>query len=192
MGQGCVKGHGLGVDLHRVGVECREDRRVLVQFEIGLVDRHLRGVDRLGDSEAAFLQLAPGLVAQTLVFPERGIGKTIRPANDDAVDVALQAAVSDRETELLTVGLAGAQVKACIPQPRDHAVLHDMATLEDAQHPARDITPVIDRSLGIFELQRTLAGHAETRGPEVLAFGLAGASLLHPGVDQDGDLTGDA
>jgi hypothetical protein len=67
-----------------------------------------------------------------------------------------------------------------------------MTTLEDAQHPARGITPVVDGSLGVLELQRTLAGHAETRGPEVLAFGLAGASLLHPGVDQGGDLTGDA
>jgi hypothetical protein len=67
-----------------------------------------------------------------------------------------------------------------------------MATLEDAQHPPRGVAPVVDGRLGVLELQRALAGHAQTRGAEVLALGLAGAGLLHPGVDQRGDLARDA
>ena len=67
-----------------------------------------------------------------------------------------------------------------------------MATLEDAQHPARGVPPVVDGGLGVLELQRALAGHPEARGPEVLALRLAGAGLLQPGVDQGGDLACDA
>ena len=92
--------------------------------------------------------------------PKRGIGEALRAIDDDAVDVALQATVGHRETELLAVGLAGAQVEARVPQPRDHAVLHDMAALEDAQHPTRGITPVVDGCLGVLELQRAFTGHA--------------------------------
>lgn len=67
-----------------------------------------------------------------------------------------------------------------------------MATPEDAQHPARGVPPVVDGSLGVLELQRTLAGHPEARGPEIPALRLAGAGLLQPGVDQGGDLARDA
>ena len=67
-----------------------------------------------------------------------------------------------------------------------------MATLEDAQHPARGVPPVVDGSLGVLELQGALAGHPEARGPEVLALGLTGSGLLQPGVDQGGDLARDA
>ena len=139
-----------------------------------------------------FLQVAPGLVAQALALPQRGIGEALWSPDEDAVDVSLQATISHREAELLAIGLSGAQVKTCVPQPRDHAVLHDMATLEDAQHPARGVPPVVDGSLGVFELQRALAGHPEARGPEVLALGLTGAGLLQPGVDQGGDPARDA
>ena len=41
---------------------------------------------------------------------------------------------------------------------------------------------MVDGCLGVLELQRTLAGHTQTRGSEVLAFGLAGAGPQHPGV----------
>ena len=161
LGQRRVKGHELGVDLHRVGVERRENRRVLVQFEIGLVNRHLRGVDGLGDGQALFLKVTPGFVAQALALPERGIGEALGARDHDAVDVALQTAIGHREAELLAIGISGAQVETCFPQPSDHAVLHDVTTLEDAQHPAWGVTPVVDRSLGVLELQRTLAGHPE-------------------------------
>ena len=139
-----------------------------------------------------FLQVAPGLVAQAFAFPQRGIGKALRATDDDAIDVSLQATIGHREAELLAIGLSGAQVKTCVPQPRDHAVLHYMATLEDAQHPARGVPPVVAGGLGVLELQRALTNHPEARGPEVLALGLAGASLLQARVHQGGDLTRDA
>ncbi len=91
--------------------------------------------------------------------------------------MALQATVGRREAKLLAVCLAGAQVETCVPQPRHHAVLHDVTALEDAQQP----------SLRVLELQRTLAGHAKTRSPEVLACGLTFAGLLHTGIDQRRD-----
>ena len=54
------------------------------------------------------------------------------------------------------------------------------------------VPPVVDGSLGVLKLQRTLAGHPKARGPEVLALRLAGAGLLQTGVDQGGDLARDA
>ena len=137
--------------------------------------------------QAFFLQVAPGLVAKTLALPERGIGKALGASNDDAIDVALQATVGRREAKLLAVCLAGAQVETCVPQPRHHAVLHDVTALEDAQQPSLRIASVVDGSLGVLELQRTLAGHAKTRSPEVLACGLTFAGLLHTGIDQRRD-----
>ena len=62
-----------------------------------------------------------------------------------------------------------------------------MTALEDAQQPSLRIASVVDGSLGVLELQRTLAGHAKTRSPEVLACGLTFAGLLHPGIDQRRD-----
>ena len=56
--------------------------------------------------------------------------------------------------------------------------------------------PVYAAQVAIYqaylELQRALAGHAETRGPQVLALGLAGAGLLQPAVDQGSDLAREA
>ena len=104
----------------------------------------------------------------------------------------LQATVSHREAKLLAIRFASAQVETCVPQPDDHAVLHHMAALKDAQQPPRDVASVVDGGLGVLELQRALAGHAETRGTEVLALGLAGTGILHPGIDQGGDPTREA
>ena len=39
LGQGRIEGHEIGVDLHRVGVDRGEQRRVLVQSEIDLIER---------------------------------------------------------------------------------------------------------------------------------------------------------
>ena len=47
------------------------------------------------------------------------------------------------------------------------------------------------RGLSVYDSQRSLAGHSEARGSEVLAFGLTRACLLHSGVDQRSDLTGE-
>lgn len=66
LGQGCVKGHELGAEIHRVGVERRENRRVLVQFEIGLVNRHLRGVDGFGDGQTFFSRSLQDLLPRHL------------------------------------------------------------------------------------------------------------------------------
>ena len=52
--------------------------------------------------------------------------------DDDTVDVALQTAISHAEAKLLAIGPAGTQVETGVAQPRDHAVLHDVAALEDA------------------------------------------------------------
>jgi hypothetical protein len=115
----------------------------------------------LATASPVLFQVAPGLRAEALAFPESGISEALGATNDDAVDVPLQASASRRETELIATGLAGAQIEPRCPQPLDHAVLHDMATLENAQQ-APGVTPMVDRRLGKLVLQRTFAGHSET------------------------------
>ena len=66
----------------------REQRRVLVQLQVRLIERDLRRVHRLGDREAFGFQLAPRLRTEAFVLPQRGIAETIGPADDHAVDVA--------------------------------------------------------------------------------------------------------
>ena len=106
--------------------------------------------------------------------------------------MSLQAAIGYRKAELLCVGLACAQIETRVPQPPDHAVLHNVTALEDAQHPARNIPPVVDARPGVLKLQRTLAGHAKTRCSEILTLGLAGTCLLHGDINQRSDLSGNA
>ena len=53
-----------------------------------------------------------------------------------------------------------------------------MTALEDAQHPAGQTTPMVDGRLGVLVLQRTLAGHAQARGTEVAALGLASTNAI--------------
>ena len=116
----------------------------------------------------------------------------IRPRDEHAIDMALHTPVERREAEGLAVAIARAQVKPRAPQPSDHALLDHMAALEHAQHAAVRLAPMIDRRLGVLELQRTLAGDPQARGAQVGAAGLRRARLLHPGVDQRRDLAREA
>ena len=103
-----------------------------MQLQIGLVDRYLRGVDWLGHGQPVFFQVTPGLRAEALAFPESWVSKALGAIDDDAIDVPLQASADRRETELIATGFTGAQIEPGCPQPLDHAVLHDVAALEDA------------------------------------------------------------
>ncbi|GAA0822505.1 hypothetical protein GCM10009079_31510 [Ralstonia mannitolilytica] len=163
-----------------------------VQFEIGLVERHLRGVDRAGRREPVLLQFPPRLGAQGFVLPQRRVAGTeaqVGPGDEHAIDVALQAPVQRREAELLPRVVTRAQIEARRAQPSDHAVLDHVAALEDAQQAAVGLATRIDRSVGDLVLQRALAGGPEARGAEVGAARLRRARLLQPGIDQRRELT---
>src|SRR5262249_9415106 len=75
--------------LHVVGIERGEDRGLLGDVEIGLVEPDLRCVARIGFLEPVTLKRAPARVAERLVFPEARIAGPgqLRPADDDAVAV---------------------------------------------------------------------------------------------------------
>ena len=111
------------------------------RFHVGLVERDLRGVDRLGDDNALGDGLAPVLRVHGLAFPERREGEPEARGrgSDDAVDMAANAPAGDREAELLAVGLAlaGVEIEAGGTQPADRQVLERMADREDAQRLGR-------------------------------------------------------
>lgn len=54
-----MKPNQLSVDLHRVGIDCREERRVFVQVEIALIHGHLSGIDGLRNCELVLDQVLP-------------------------------------------------------------------------------------------------------------------------------------
>src|SRR5574343_701172 len=117
-----IKGHQLGVDLHGVGVDRCESRRVFVQLQIGLIQSHLSVIDRLGDGQLVLLEVAPRLGTKTFVLPQSGVLESIRTTNDHAVNVSSQATIERSKAKLLTIGFGRAQVKPGITQPLDHAV----------------------------------------------------------------------
>src|SRR5690606_15027548 len=121
---------------------------------------------------------APRFGAQALVLPQRRVAGTepqVGPGDEHAIDVALQAPVQRREAELLPRVVARAQIEARRAQPSDHAVLADVAALEDAQQAAVGLATRIDRGVGDLVLQRALARGPEARGTEVAALALFGA-----------------
>ncbi len=66
---GGIERHEFGIKFHRVGIHRGEERGMLMQFQIGLIQGDLRGIARLGHGELVFFQLAPIFASQTLVFP---------------------------------------------------------------------------------------------------------------------------
>ena len=77
------------------------------------------------ETPSPFLQIAPGLVAQALALPERGIGEALGPPTTTPSTCPLQATIGHREAELLAIGLSGAQVKTCV---RSHATMQSSMT----------------------------------------------------------------
>ena len=59
-----------------------------------------------------------------------------------------------------------------------------MTALEDPQHATVGVATGIDRCIGVLVLQRTRAGHAESRRTEVGPPGLGRARLLQADIDQ--------
>src|SRR5690606_14507764 len=93
-----------------------------LRLHVGLVERDLGGVDRLGFRNAVLDAGAPVLGVHGLAFPESGNGQTdaFGPGRDDAIDMTADAATRDREAELLpirTVALAGIEIEPGTTQP---------------------------------------------------------------------------
>jgi len=105
--------------------------------------------------------------------------------------VTLESPVGRREAKLLAVGLSGAQVKPGYAQPGDHAVLHDMASLEDAQHAPLQSTATVDGRLGELVLQGAFASHPQAGSTKVVTAGLRSPGTLHPGIHQGRELARD-
>ena len=166
LGEAGVERHELAVELHGVAVERGEERRVR-QLEVGLVERDLRGVDRLREREAALHHVLPRRGAERLVLPERGIGERHRPGDEAAVDVTLEPAIEGREAELPSVGPLGPEVEAGEPQPVGDDVLAAMPGLEDAQGPRLEVAALVLRHREVVVLDLAQAGAAEPGGADV-------------------------
>src|SRR5690606_923213 len=101
--------------------------------------------------------------------------------------MTLDAPTGDGETELLPIGPTGVELEAGEAQPADREILQDMADLEHAQHPPGQLTPRIDRRLGVLVLQGALAGDAEARSAKVTAGCLCGPFARQRLVDDSVD-----
>jgi hypothetical protein len=108
------------------------------------VQLHLREVDRPHRADPAADDVAPRLLAQRLVLPERRPSDTdVRPIDDGAVDVAANAPAGDREAELLAGTVAGAHIEAGAAQPADAKVFKLMTDVEGAHRPAFEVPAVV-------------------------------------------------
>jgi hypothetical protein len=101
--------------------------------------------------------------------------------------VAADPAARDRKAELLTVGpvaLARVKVEAGKPQPADGEVLEEVPGSKDPERPAFEFGAFVLRRLGVLELERAIAGHAEAGAAQIIA-GRRGSVLgLEARVDQ--------
>ena len=122
-----IERHEFVPDLAGVLVDGGEERRGLGQPEIGLVERDLRGVDRLGDADAALGDVAPVLGVRRLALPERRHRHAVRGGDHHAVGMSLHPPAGDGEAELLAVPVADPEIEPGLAQPLDRQVLEDVA-----------------------------------------------------------------
>ena len=106
------------------------------------------------------LQVTPGFPAQTFRFPKCRVSETLRAADDDTVDMSLEPAIEQAETELLAIFALGAQIESGQAQPVHHLRLVVVAALEDAQDAPGEVLAWIYGCGGVLELQGALAGNA--------------------------------
>ena len=130
--QSAVERHQLVPELAGVLVHGREDRRMLGQAQIGLVERDLGRINRLRDRDAALDDIAPVLGVGGFAFPQGRDCQPIGRSDDDAVYVSTDTPASHRETELVAGRVAGAQIKSRLGDPVDGKVLKAVARRKDA------------------------------------------------------------
>ena len=82
------------------------------------------------------------------------------------------------------IALAGVEVEAGGPEPADREILEDVTGRKDPQRAAVEVGAFVLGRLGVLELERAIAGHAEPRAAQIFA-GRRGPMLgLEAGVDQ--------
>src|SRR5262249_3526371 len=126
----------LGIERHQevkaragVGVHRGEDRWVLGDLEVGLIQRYLRGVLWIDFLKAVALERTPALIAKALMFPQTrkaGFGQ-FGAGHEDAVGVAAEEPARRAEAELLR----WCKVEADTDQMLPAQLLEEMSACED-------------------------------------------------------------
>jgi hypothetical protein len=183
LGECGIERHEFVPDLARVLVDRREERGRLGQAEIGLVERDLRGVDRLGLSDAVLRDFPPVLGVRRFALPERRNSHAVRRGDDHPVGMALHTSAHDRKAELIAMSIARAKIEAGLAQPGDGQVLENVPEREDPQGLAREPGARVLRRLQVFVLQPALADVTQPASPEIVALGTFGLFRHEGGVD---------
>src|SRR5690625_117457 len=87
--------------------------------------------------------LPPALVAQALGLEQRRVFEHVRATDNDAVEMAPEAAVAVFKPELAAILAARSQVKSGIPHPADHPFFGLMTASEDAPDAGREARPFV-------------------------------------------------
>ena len=100
-----------------IGIQCREQCRVLGDVEVSLVNPNLRGIPRPDFLKSIALDCAPALGTECLVLPQARVADTgeIGPIRDDAVGVSAKQSAGGLEAERLdcAANLNPAWIKRC-------------------------------------------------------------------------------
>src|SRR5262249_57412584 len=126
----------LGIERHQeveacagVAVHRGEDRWVLGDLEVGLIQRYLRGVLWIGFLKAVALERTPGLIAKALVFPQTrkaGFGQ-LGAGHEDAVGMAAEQPAHRAKAE----ALGRRKLEADTDQMLPAQLLEEMSACED-------------------------------------------------------------
>src|SRR5262249_34430747 len=106
-----------------------EDRRVLGEIEVGLIQQYLRGVLRVGLLKAVALERTPTLIAKALVFPQtrKASFAQLGAGHEDPVGVAAEQSARRAEAELLNWRELEAETDQMLPAQ----LLEEMSARED-------------------------------------------------------------
>src|SRR5262249_45177994 len=126
----------LGIERHQevkaragVGVHRGEDRWVLGDLEVGLIQRYWRGVLWIGFLKAVALERTPALIAKPLVFPQTrkaGFGQ-LGAGHEDAGGVAAEQPAHRAKAE----ALGRSKLEADTDQMLPAQLLEEMSACED-------------------------------------------------------------
>ncbi len=170
-------------DFAGVLVDGSEERGRLGEAEIRLIERDLRGIDRLGLPDAMLRDLAPILGVGRLALPERRNRHAVRRCDYNAIGMALHTSAHDRKAELIAMAIARAKVEPGLAQPGDGQILDNVPEREDPQGLAREPGARVLRRLQVLVLQPALADVAQPAAAEIVALGTFGLFRDEGGVD---------
>src|SRR5690625_4492920 len=128
--------------------------------------------------------LPPALVAKALGLEQRRVFEPVRATDNDAVEMAPEAAVAVFKPGLAAILAALSQVKFGIPHPDDNPFFGLMTASEDAPDAGREARPFVLWRPEVLILQPARAGLADGRAAEVIPAAFIVGVAVYGAVNQ--------